>query len=590
VFGYPDFRGGQELAVEAVLGGRDSVVLLPTGAGKSLCYQVPALVKARRNQGTTIVISPLIALMQDQIGALKGRGVRAEAINSHQEEDEQRAVVASFLRGELELLYVSPERAALDSFKRMLGRVKIALLAIDEAHCVSQWGHDFRPEYLRLGELREIVSCPVIALTATATPRVMEEIQRQLRIVDPVIVRGDFSRPNLAFTVRPLRTDESRITALAKSLEAEGLRDRRGQGRAIVYCSTRKKAESVAAQLKDLDFAAAHYHAGRTKLARERAQRAFDLGRARVLVATNAFGMGIDYPDVRLIVHFQTPGSVEAYYQEAGRAGRDGLPAKCVLYFGEADLMTQRRLKSGQGMSGHHEASLAAMRAYAVASRCRQAILCGHFTGNVEGLRCGACDVCLDDHEIEIDSTPIKIERPALTGDARQVIVDAVTHLKKPVGRTNLARALRGSRSSGMKVLALDTLPEHGVLKKISEQDILAEIDRLLGEGKLVRRGQKYPTVWLPGRPVRTQEGERKVRPPRPGRSEIARELERYRAKMARSLRWKPYMVFQRRVITAIDRQRPTTKDELARIPGLGVVKIQRFGDDILRLVRSAGA
>ncbi|HEX5061538.1 MAG TPA: RecQ family ATP-dependent DNA helicase, partial [Kofleriaceae bacterium] len=318
VFGYDAFRGGQREAVEAVLGGRDALVLLPTGAGKSLCYQVPAIVRARRGEGTTIVISPLIALMNDQVRALTAKGVAAAALHSQCDDAERLETIARLTRGELALLYISPERAVLDGFKRLLGRAHIAMVAIDEAHCVSQWGHDFRPEYMRLAELRAVASstmatAPMIALTATATPRVMDEIATALELRMPTIARGDFRRPNLAFEVIAAGGDDARIAATIDALERAGMRGRSGAGRAIVYCSTRKKAEDVAAKLKQAGFAAGHYHAGRTALARERAQSGFSLGRMRVLVATNAFGMGIDYPDVRVIVHFQAPGSLEAY-------------------------------------------------------------------------------------------------------------------------------------------------------------------------------------------------------------------------------------------------------------------------------------
>jgi ATP-dependent DNA helicase RecQ len=330
VFGHVGFRPGQAEAVEAAVSGRDAVVLLPTGSGKSLCYQVPALVASEAGRGTTIVVSPLIALMRDQVGALDGRGVRAAALHSHQDAGEQREAVGRFLRGELALLYVSPERAAKESFRRMLGRTRIALIAVDEAHCVSQWGHDFRPDYMRLHELRESVDAPMLALTATATDIVLDEIQGRLTLRKPVVVRAGFDRPNLAFSVRHLRAQAERLEVLRSELEEAGVRPRRGAGRALVYCSTRKVTERVASELRSTGCAAGHYHAGRTKLARERAQAAFEAGRTRVLVATNAFGMGIDLPDIRLIVHFQAPGSVEAYYQEAGRAGRDGGPARCV--------------------------------------------------------------------------------------------------------------------------------------------------------------------------------------------------------------------------------------------------------------------
>jgi ATP-dependent DNA helicase RecQ len=610
VFGYPGFREGQADAVDAVIAGRDAVVLLPTGAGKSLCYQVPAVTLARRGLGTTIVVSPLIALMQDQVSALTGRGVQAAAIHSHQEDDEQREVIASFLRGELELLYVSPERAALDSFKRMLGRVRIALLAIDEAHCLSQWGHDFRPEYLRLHELREVVTAPTIALTATATPRVMDEIASSLDLTAPLIVRGDFSRPNLRFEVRHLRSDAARLAALIASCDEAGLRSRSGPGRAIVYCSTRKKTETVADALRSGGFPATHYHAGRTALARERAQGGFALGRTRVLVATNAFGMGIDYSDVRLIVHFQAPGSLEAYYQEAGRAGRDGEPATCILLFGPGDMVTQRRLKSGARASAAVEArreeAIEAVERYAGSDRCRQQVLCGHFTGGDGHPACGRCDACVDPAALEgaaaARADAEAADAPIATAHARELILAAVAHLRRPVGKGNLARALRGSRAKTVVVAGLLDLPEHGALADESEPAIAATIDQLIAERRLIRRGKKYPTVWAPGRPVREPATERTSRgtDPRPARrpssgrgrsSDVARDLDRYRRGKARELKWKSYMVFQRRVIAAIDQQRPTTREALARIPGLGPAKIDRFGDDILAMVkRHAGA
>ena len=258
VFGHLEYRPGQREAIEALCAGRDTVVLLPTGAGKSLCYQVPALVASRQGRGTTVVVSPLIALMQDQVGALRGRGVMAAALNSHQDEDEQRMVVSALLRGDLEILYVSPERAALGGFRRLLERVPVALLAIDEAHCVSQWGHDFRPEYLRLGELRRLVAAPAVALTATATPQVMNEIVRELHMRDPMMVRGDFRRPNLAFAVQRLRGEKERIAATVAACEQAGLAGRVGPGRGIVYCSTRKKTQAVAEALRDAGFAAAY--------------------------------------------------------------------------------------------------------------------------------------------------------------------------------------------------------------------------------------------------------------------------------------------------------------------------------------------
>jgi len=664
VFGYPAFRGGQSEAVEAVLAGRDAVVLLPTGGGKSLCYQVPAIVAARRGDGTTLVISPLIALMIDQVAALVGRGVAAAALHSQLEDDEQRRVLAAFAAGELTLLYVSPERAAQDGFRRLLAKAKIALLAVDEAHCVSQWGHDFRPEYMRLHELRALVSAPAIALTATATPRVMDEIAGELRMGDPVIVRGDFARPNLAFSVRHLRNDAARKQVVLEACEAAGMRSRSGAGRAIIYCSTRKKAEAVAQELRSAGFPAGHYHAGRTALARDRAQNSFAMGRTRVLVATSAFGMGIDHSDVRLIVHFQTPGSVEAYYQEAGRAGRDGEPARCLMLFGEGDLMTQRRLQSDRNDGrGTAEAALAAIASYAGEARCRQQMLCEHFTGQDDHPRCGSCDVCTGAvaESVEVQSSSRRSRTAQaepiepLAEGGRETILAAVDHLSRPVGKLKLAKALRGSRARGLGNLT--KLAQYGALDAATEAQVVAAIDELIAQRKLVRMGRKYPTVWLAGKPVRPARAARsstftvdvdadlaeaakvdaanlgaagaesepaqKVPASQPSErataraaaktaaayqrryaangkraaaqiakerafraSEIARELERYRQRMARELSWKTYMVFQRKTIAAIDQQRPRTAAALARIPGLGPAKIARFGKDILALVQ----
>jgi len=573
------------------------VVLLPTGSGKSLCYQVPAVADGRAGAGTTIVVSPLIALMHDQVSALLGRGVRAAALHSHQGDEEQRLVVRAFLRSELDLLYVSPERAGKESFRRMLARVRIARIAIDEAHCVSQWGHDFRPDYLRIHELRDVVDAPAMALTATATAEVLAEIESRLCLRTPVRVSAGLDRPNLAFAVRALRTRDLRLAALHEELEAAGLRGRRGPGRGLVYCSTRKTTEIVAKALRSAGCAAAHYHAGRTPLARERAQQAFEAGRTRVLVATNAFGMGVDLPDIRLIVHFQTPGSVEAYYQEAGRAGRDGDPARCVLFFGLGDLATQRRLMSGSAgsvaLQSRREDALAAMARYATEGGCRQQRLVSHFTGADAEAACGRCDVCRG--EADAFEAPVAPVVQGLPDAARDQIVAAVDRLTRPVGRIPLARALRGSRAKALARGGLLTLPEYGKLSEYDEASIVAAIDELLTAGRLKRTGRKYPTVWIPGKPVRGERSEtapdaagpkaRRNRSRRFGGT-IARELDNYRRRQARALKWKAYMVFPHRTVLAIDREEPTSREALVRIPGLGPARIERFGADILELVR----
>ena len=642
-FGYSTFRAGQPEAVHALIDGLDAVVLMPTGGGKSLCYQVPALVRHARGLGCTLVISPLIALMQDQVDALVGRGAPAAALHSGMEDDEQRAVLQRFRAGSLALLYVSPERALADGFRKMVTNVGVSALAIDEAHCVSQWGHDFRPEYMRLGELRRALGVPTIALTATATADVLAEIGTSLGLTSPVTVRGGFARPNLAFSVTPVATDAERLEQLVTLLERHGLRDR---GRAIVYCATRKKVVAIADELRSRGFAAGHYHAGRTDLARQRAQTAYEQGRTRILVATNAFGMGIDYGDVRLVVHAQMPGSLEAYYQEAGRAGRDGEPSACVLLYRASDAATHRFIiGKGDGARSSRVverrlAALDAMSRYAGELTCRQTQLAAHFGDEVAD--CRACDVCSDRDAVasafadvsevvgaerarkiaktlERDKTP----RRALTADEIEVLVDSVASLRKPVGKVSLAKALRGSKARQLSRLGLLKNPQHGKLKAVSEFDILDTVEALIREGRLVRKGQKYPTVWLAGRPVResgrrgdsgagsgSADSESTIGnghgdwgdtpapafakpgfPPKRGAKSrlrytpVFRALDNFRKRQARALRWKPFMVLTNAVIAAIDAERPTTLEALSTIKGFGPSRTTRFGKEILHLL-----
>ncbi len=601
-FGHTAFRPGQAEAIGATLAGRDAVVLMPTGSGKSLCYQLPAALAFAAGRGTTLVVSPLIALMNDQVDGLRQRGVAAAALHSGQDELGQRETIAHLLTGKLALLYVSPERSALAGFRRLLARARVAFLAIDEAHCISQWGHDFRPEYQTLGELRERLGVPTLALTATATGRVLDEIQRSLCLRAPVRVLGSFTRPNLRFAVRHLPREVARQQALLAALERAGLRGA-GPGRAIVYCATRKKVEAVAALLKSHGYHAGHYHAGRTDLARERAQHAFELGRARVLVATNAFGMGIDQPDVRLIVHFHTPGSVEAYYQEAGRAGRDGLPADCLLFFGVADLVTQRFLNRKSARSAadpRREGLLAGIEAYARSDRCRQAFITRYFTGVDPGERCGCCDTCTGAAE-PAPAWPTAEQRPVTcappSADEADVIVATVAALSRPAGKGALAKALRGSRARALRRFGLLESPGHGALAHHDERCLTEAIEALIREGRLERRGAKYPTVWLRGRPVR----ERRAADPdapvppttrarRPSRSELWRALDAYRRRQARALGWKRYMVFNNQAIDEIAAQQPDSLWALGQVHGIGPSKLERFGADILALVRRHGA
>ncbi|MEE2959597.1 MAG: ATP-dependent DNA helicase RecQ [Myxococcota bacterium] len=615
-FGYASFRPGQVEAVSAALGrDKDVVVVLPTGGGKSLCFQIPGLYLREKGLGPTVVISPLIALMQDQVEALKARGIAAEAVHSQQDTSVNRDILRDFSLGGLDFLYVSPERAVLDGFMRQCQTAQPALFVIDEAHCVSQWGHDFRPEFRKLDTLRSALNIPAMALTATATPQIIHDMQKHLALQNMELICGSFARPNLHFSVFPIATEQARLNQLINSLEEFNMRRKKSRtkhhqgaevqpGRAMVYCATRKKVEKVAKTLKDRGFAVVYYHAGRTDLARSRAHKAYDTGKANILVATNAFGMGIDYPDVRLLIHFQTPGSLEAYYQEAGRAGRDQAPATCHLYFGTADLVTQRLIQSGskKGNKGQNSA-LQAMEDYARGQQCRQLVLCAHFDPQSEEPPCDRCDICggediVAQHwEAYEETRPQKRVRPGendgpLDEEALTLIVEAVGELNKPAGKTAIAKALRGSRSKAMNRAGLKDLTQHGQLKSHSERSIVEAIEALLTEGRLVHKGQKYPTVWVPNKAVRAPRptgdpGEPpKKRNTRPRTTPLVQALENYRRKKSRELNWKPYMVFQRKAILALDRDCPEEYWQLEEIEGLGPAKIERFGEDILNMVR----
>ena len=356
-FGFSQLRPGQEAVVDAVVKGRDTLAIMPTGGGKSLCYQLPALCR----EGLTVVVSPLIALMKDQVDALQARGVAAAAVNSSLAAEEYRQVVNALRQGDLKILYVAPERFTQVGFMRTLSEQQITLLAVDEAHCLSQWGHDFRPDYLRLGRVREqLGNPPIVALTATATDAVRADIIEALHLQDPAVIISGFGRANLRFAISPCEGKREKFARIHRTV-AEWKKG-------IIYCSTRKNVMSVFEQLSAEHVNAVAYHAGMTDEEREFSQNAFISGRADVVVATNAFGMGIDRSDVRFVIHFEIPGSVEAYYQEAGRAGRDGEPAYCELLFNHADLKTQEFFFEGSNPSISLIRSLYSMLALRCAS------------------------------------------------------------------------------------------------------------------------------------------------------------------------------------------------------------------------------
>ncbi|HSN33845.1 MAG TPA: ATP-dependent DNA helicase RecQ, partial [Ideonella sp.] len=492
-FGLTRFRPGQREIIEAVLAGRPTIAVLPTGAGKSLCYQLPAVALER----LAVVVSPLISLMKDQVDALSARGIPATFINSSIPPDERAERLRAAVRGELRLLYVAPERFRAPGFAETLARAEPALLAVDEAHCMVEWGHDFRPDYARLGEVRARLAPPrLVALTATATPDVRQGIADQLAMNDPAVFVRGFDRSNLRLGVMPVQGGDDKLRRVL-ALLAEP--DARGKP-AIVYAATRKKATEVAESLRDAGVTARAYHAGLGDDERAEVQEAWMRDEVRVVVATNAFGMGVDKRDVRLVVHHELPGSAEAYYQEAGRAGRDGLPARCVLLFNHADVRLREFLINSSGADGPpRPASVVAaererlrgMMAYAYAHGCRRAYLLGYFGDEVH--RCGGdalpCDACAA--RMEGGDAPLSDEDHLLV----RKVLSCVARVDGAFGRKRIALCLAGSDAREVVEAGLHRLSTFGVLRGKPVAWVLDVLGTIEAAGLIMAEGDEYPCL-----------------------------------------------------------------------------------------------
>ncbi|HYN11122.1 MAG TPA: DNA helicase RecQ [Burkholderiales bacterium] len=580
VFGHPAFRGAQEAIVAHVAGGGDALVLMPTGGGKSLCFQLPALLR----KGTALVVSPLIALMQDQVAALRQLGVRAAFLNSTLDGQEAYATERALRQGELDLLYVAPERLVMPRMIDALEQSELALFAIDEAHCVSQWGHDFRPEYLQLSLLHErFPSVPRIALTATADPQTRDEIIRRLALEDARVFISSFDRPNIRYSI------VDKVDARAQLLRF--IRDEHSGEAGIVYCLSRKKVDETAAWLGEHGVRALPYHAGMDAPSRAAHQERFQREDGVVIVATIAFGMGIDKPDVRYVAHLDLPKSIEGYYQETGRAGRDGLPADAWMAYGLGDVVQLRRLiEQSEGNEEFRRISLAkldALLGLCETAGCRRVRLLDYFGEASEP--CGNCDTCLEPPETW-DAT-----------DAARKALSAIYRTGQRFGAVHLMDILRGKQTERVSQWNHDQLSVFGIGADLDEPIWRSVFRQLVALGYARPDHDSFGALRLAPAARTVLKGEQSVEmrraSPRKAKSAKRRtaasgtdspllaRLKAWRTKIAREQSVPPYVVFHDATLSAIAAVRPKDLDGLSAIAGIGTKKLERYGPGLLQLI-----
>lgn len=580
VFGYQQFRAGQSDIIDTVTGGRDCLVVMPTGGGKSLCYQIPALMLP----GLTVVVSPLISLMKDQVDQLRLLGVEAGYLNSAQTAQEQQKVLEGCHNNRIKLLYVAPERLLMSSFIRQLQQWQPSLLAVDEAHCISQWGHDFRPEYCAIGELRQhLPGVPVIALTATADNTTRSDICSRLRLSDPLIHISSFDRPNIRYTLVEKYKAFDQLWMF--------VRGQKGQC-GIIYCNSRNKVEDVAARLQKRGLSVAAYHAGLDNSQREWVQDAFLKDNLQVVVATVAFGMGINKSNVRFVAHFDIPRNIESYYQETGRAGRDGVSAEAVLFYDPADMAWLRRCldeKPAGPQKDIEQHKLNAMGAFAQAQTCRRLVLLNYFGENRQ-TPCGNCDICLD---------PPK-QYDGLV-EAQQAL-SCIYRAGQRFGLGYIVDVLRGSNNQRIREYGHDKLAVYGIGKDKSQEHWVSVLRQLIHLGLITQNIANYSALQLTesARPVLRGEVPlqlavpriQNIKPRQTARSyggnydkKLFAKLRKLRKSIADEENIPPFVVFNDATLIEMAEQCPVRANDLLLINGVGERKLERFGDAFMALI-----
>lgn len=582
VFGYDHFRGPQQAIINTLIAGQDALVIMPTGGGKSLCYQIPALVR----HGCGVVISPLIALMQDQVDALKELGVRAGFLNSSLSAEQAADTEQALLNGNLDLLYIAPERLVQPRCQSLLTRATVSLFAIDEAHCVAQWGHDFRADYLRLSLLHELFpDVPRIALTATADARTQKEIAERLQLTSAQHFLGGFDRPNIQYRIQ--HKDKPRQQLL------HFLRHEQPTHAGIVYCLSRKKVEQTAEWLSKEGFTALPYHAGLPATLRQTHQRRFLREEQVIIVATIAFGMGIDKPDVRFVVHLDLPKSIEAYYQETGRAGRDGEPATALLLYGLEDVVKLGQMlgnsEGNEHFKRHERQRLDAMLGLCEIITCRRQVLLRYFGEQSEP--CGNCDNCIS---------------PAETWDGTEAIrklLSCIYRTGQRYGANHVIEVLRGSTSEKVTQAGHQQLSTYGIGKELSNSEWRSVLRQLVAQGLIEVNAEAYGALQLTEQCRAILKGEQTLQlrrdkhlittsPARKAQQQLDPQdmplwhaLKACRKRLADEHQVPPYVVFHDATLMEMVHKRPTDKQALLNISGIGDSKLERFGDDFIEVL-----